>query len=175
MRPALTTWLLGGLLALGTTAWAQVPPGSEAKDQQVTTTETTTTTTTTSEGHTVTKEEVKTWTQRSTARSSRPTRPRPPTRATRASSRPSAYVLPKGKAASFFRDNYDRDPKGIDFSIHGLNARLRGHRQAGDLRQLGLQNRIEGALLSSSPGSTTTCPCGRRRAGRRASATSSSA
>ena len=35
----------------------------------------------------------------------------------------SAYVLPKGKAAfSLFRDNYDRDPKGIDFSIHGLNV-----------------------------------------------------
>ena len=32
----------------------------------------------------------------------------------------SAYVLPKGKAAfSLFRDNYDRDPKGIDFSITG--------------------------------------------------------
>ena len=62
MRPALTTWLLGGILALGTTAaWAQVPPASEEREQQVTTTETTTTTTT-MEGHTITKEEVKTWT-----------------------------------------------------------------------------------------------------------------
>jgi len=59
MKPAWTTWLLGGLLALGTTAWAQQPPASEADDQQVTTTETTTTTTT-SHGETITREEVKT-------------------------------------------------------------------------------------------------------------------
>ena len=26
MRPALTTWLLGGFFALGPAAWAQVPP-----------------------------------------------------------------------------------------------------------------------------------------------------
>ena len=33
----------------------------------------------------------------------------------------SAYTLPKGKASvSFFRSNIDRDPKDIDFSVHGL-------------------------------------------------------
>ena len=34
----------------------------------------------------------------------------------------SAYTLPKGKVSfSLFRDNFDRDPKDIDFSIHGLS------------------------------------------------------
>ena len=34
----------------------------------------------------------------------------------------SAYTLPKGKVSfSVYRDNFDRDPKDIDFSVHGLS------------------------------------------------------
>jgi outer membrane protein OmpA-like peptidoglycan-associated protein len=56
----------------------------------------------------------------------------------------SAYVLPKGKAAfSLFRDNYDRDPKGIDFSIHGLNAAYAATDKLEIFGQVGLQNRTK--------------------------------
>ena len=56
----------------------------------------------------------------------------------------SAYVLPKGKAAfSLFRDNYDRDPKGIDFSIHGLNAAWGATDKLEVFGQIGLQNRTK--------------------------------
>ena len=56
----------------------------------------------------------------------------------------SAYVLPKGKAAfSLFRDNYDRDPKGIDFSIHGLNVAWGATDKLEIFGQFGLQNRTK--------------------------------
>ena len=86
----------------------------------------------------------------------------------------SAYVLPKGKAAfSLFRDNYDRDPKGIDFSIARVERGLRRHGQARDLRPDRPPEPDEGPLRRRSPASTTTCPSRAPRAGRRASATSS--
>src|SRR5687768_10839941 len=109
MKPAWTTWLLGGLLALGTTAWAQEPPGSEANDQQVTTTETTTTTTTMSHD-TITKEEVKTWTIEIDGKEYE-VHPATPTYegTTGLFHMPSAYTLPKGKTSGqLFRDNLDR-------------------------------------------------------------------
>src|SRR5687767_107931 len=74
MRRPLMTWLLGGAFALTATAWAQTPPvGEEGKTRSATTitsvdpaTQTTTTTTTMtddmSSGHTVRREDVKTWT-----------------------------------------------------------------------------------------------------------------
>ena len=71
MSRTLTTWMLGGLLALAGTSWAQgVPPAGEEKKTKVktagdTTQVTTTTTTTDSSGHThhtVERSEVKTWT-----------------------------------------------------------------------------------------------------------------
>jgi hypothetical protein len=35
---------------------------------------------------------------------------------------PSAYTIAKGKFSfGAFRDNYDRDPKGLDLSVHGFN------------------------------------------------------
>ena len=124
MRPALTTWLLGGLLALGTTAGAQAPPGSEEKVPQVTTTETeTTTTTTTTTEHTITKEEVKTWTMEIDGKEYEAHPSTPSYEGTTGLFHmPSAYTLPKSKFSfSLFRDNLDRDPKDEDISIHGLS------------------------------------------------------
>jgi hypothetical protein len=55
----------------------------------------------------------------------------------------SAYTLPKGKVSfSIFRDNYDRDPKDIDFSVHGFSL---GYGATGHLElfgSLGFQNRV---------------------------------
>src|SRR5678815_4928791 len=68
MRRPLTTWMLGGLLALAGTSWAQgVPPAGEARNRgtsgDTTVTPTETTTTTTPDGHhmTVERANVKTW------------------------------------------------------------------------------------------------------------------
>jgi outer membrane protein OmpA-like peptidoglycan-associated protein len=54
-----------------------------------------------------------------------------------------AYTLPKGKVAfSLFRDNYDRDPKDIDFSVHGLNLAYGATHKLELFGAVGLQNRI---------------------------------
>src|SRR5262245_26986316 len=146
MRPALTTWLLGGLFALGTTAaWAQAPPASEAKDQQVTTTETTKTTTTTSHGDTITKEEVKTWTMEIEGKEYE-VHPATPTYegTTGLFHMPSAYTLPKSKFSfSLFRDNLDRDPKDEDISIHGLSIGYGISSRLELYGNFGLQNRLD--------------------------------
>ena len=64
MRRPLTTWMLGGLLALAGTSWAQgvAPAGEERRgDTTVTTTQTTTTTTTEVHHATVERVNVKMW------------------------------------------------------------------------------------------------------------------
>jgi outer membrane protein OmpA-like peptidoglycan-associated protein len=148
MRPALTTWLLGGLLALGTTAaWAQVPPASEDKEQ-VTTTETTTTTTT-SHGTTITKEEVKTWTMEIEGKEYE-VHPATPNYegTTGLFHMPSAYTLPKGKTSGqLFRDNLDRDPKDEDISIHGLSLGYGITSRLELYGNFGLQNRLDADAL----------------------------
>ena len=149
MRPALTTWLLGGLLALGTTAaWAQVPPASEEREQQVTTTETTTTTTEV-HGDTITKEEVKTWTMEIEGKEYE-VHPATPTYegTTGLFHMPSAYTLPKSKFSfSLFRDNLDRDPKDEDISIHGLSLGYGITSRLELYGNFGLQNRIDADAL----------------------------
>src|SRR6185503_506735 len=148
MRPALTTWLLGWLLALGTTAaWAQVPPASEDKEQ-VTTTETTTTTTT-SHGTTITKEEVKTWTMEIEGKEYE-VHPATPNYegTTGLFHMPSAYTLPKGKTSGqLFRDNLDRDPKDEDISIHGLSLGYGITNKLELFGNVGLQNRLDADAL----------------------------
>jgi outer membrane protein OmpA-like peptidoglycan-associated protein len=148
MRPALTTWLLGGILALGPAAWAQVPPASEEKDQQATTTETTTTTTTMSHD-TITKEEVKTWTMEIEGKEYE-VHPATPTYegTTGLFHMPSAYTLPKSKFSfSLFRDNLDRDPKDEDISIHGLSLGYGITSRLELYGNFGLQNRIDADAL----------------------------
>jgi outer membrane protein OmpA-like peptidoglycan-associated protein len=54
-----------------------------------------------------------------------------------------AYTLPKGKLAlSLFRDNMDRDPKDIDFSIHGVNFAYGATAKLELFGSVGLQNRV---------------------------------
>jgi len=54
----------------------------------------------------------------------------------------SAYTLPKGRfAVSLFRDNYDRDPKGVDFSIHGFNIAYGATDKLEIFGNVGVQNR----------------------------------
>ena len=56
----------------------------------------------------------------------------------------SAYTLQKGKASfSLFRDNYDRNPKGIDFSIHGLSFGYGATDRLEIFANLGVQNRTK--------------------------------
>ena len=148
MKPAWTTWLLGGLLALGTTAWAKEPAASEADDQQVTTTETTTTTTT-HHGDTITKEEVKTWTMEIDGKEYE-VHPATPSYegTTGLFHMPTAYTLPKGKVSfSLFRDNLDRDPKDIDISIHGVSLAVGLTNRLELHGNFGLQNRIDADAL----------------------------
>jgi hypothetical protein len=98
MKGRLTAWVLGGLLSFGPLAAAQ--------------------------DHGVKKEDVKTWTIEADGKEYE-VRPATPTYFgdTGLFHVSSAYTLTKGKSAfSLFRDNLDRDPKDIDFSIHGINA-----------------------------------------------------
>ncbi len=56
----------------------------------------------------------------------------------------SAYTLAKGKTSfSLFRDNYDRNPKGIDFSIHGLSFGYGATDRLEVFANLGIQNRTK--------------------------------
>jgi hypothetical protein len=57
---------------------------------------------------------------------------------------PSAYVLPKGKFSfQLFRDNYDRDPKDVDFSIHGLSLGIGLSNRVELFGNFGFQNRVD--------------------------------
>ena len=126
-----TAWAMGGFLCLVT------PAGLDAQEEAGKT-------------KTVTPEEVKTWTQPIDGKdwSMRLATPsyEGDTGLFRLSS---AYVLPKGKAAfSLFRDNYDRDPKGIDFSIHGLNVAYGVTDRFEIFGNMGIQNRLKVNYLS---------------------------
>jgi outer membrane protein OmpA-like peptidoglycan-associated protein len=126
MRRPLMTWLLGGVLALTTAAWAQAqtpPAGEETQTTTTTTTTTQTTTTETSTGHTVRREDVKTWT---ITVDSDEYEAHPATPAYEGETglfhMATAYTMPKGKVSfSLFRDNVDRDPKDLDASTHGVS------------------------------------------------------
>jgi outer membrane protein OmpA-like peptidoglycan-associated protein len=149
MRRRLTTWLLGGVLALSATAWAQAPPAGEETQTQTTTTTTTTTTEHTSTGHTVRREDVKTWTM---TIDSKEYEVHPATPAYEGETglfhMPTAYTLPKGKFSfSLFRDNLDRDPKDIDISIHGVSLAVGGTNKLEIYGNFGVQNRIDADAL----------------------------
>jgi len=158
MRRPLTTWMLGGLLALAGTSWAQgVPPAGEDKnrgtsgDTTVTTTQTTTTTTTSDSGHhmTVERANVKTWV---ITVDGREWEAHPATPAydgtTGLFHMPTAYTLPKGKFSfQLFRDNLDRDPKDEDISIHGVSLGYGLTDKFEIYGNFGLQNRIDADAL----------------------------
>jgi outer membrane protein OmpA-like peptidoglycan-associated protein len=55
----------------------------------------------------------------------------------------SAYTIPKGKLSfGLFRDNYDRDPKGVDLSIHGFNLSYGATDKLQIFGNVGVQNRV---------------------------------
>src|SRR5262245_9422823 len=61
---------------------------------------------------------------------------------------PSAYTLPKGKVSvSAFRWNFDRDPKDLDISIHGLTLAYGATSRLQLYGSVGLQNRIDADAL----------------------------
>ena len=63
----------------------------------------------------------------------------------------SAYTLAKGKASfSLFRDNLDRDPKDIDFSIHGLSIGYGATNKLEIFGNIGLQDRVDADALNQA-------------------------
>ena len=127
MMGRVTAWGLASLLAAAAPALAQ-GSGSEGKGPK-----------------TVKKEDVKTWTttvdgKEWSVRTAAPTY-EGDTGLFRLSS---AYTLPKGKlSVGLFRDNYDRDPKGVDFSIHGFNIAYGATSKLEVFGSVGVQNRAK--------------------------------
>lgn len=126
MKQTLTALLLGALLAPA--GWAAAQAATEGGP-----------------GHkTVTKEQVKTWT---TTINGKEYEVRPATPSydgdTGLFHLSSAYTLAKGKAAfGLFRDNYDRDPKDTDISVHGFSVGYGVSDRFEIFGQVGLQNRV---------------------------------
>ena len=130
MKERLTAWGLASLLAMAG-AGPVLAQASGASDSKGGT-------------RTVKKEDVKTWTMTVDGKewSVRPAAPtyEGDTGLFRLSS---AYTLPKGKFSfGLFRDNYDRDPKGVDFSIHGFNLAYGATDKLEIFGNLGVQNRV---------------------------------
>jgi len=124
MKGRWTALAMAGVLGLGAPAWAQ---GTKK----------------------VKREEVKTWifTVDGAEWSVRPATPTPlgDTGLFRLSS---AYTLPKGRFSfSLFRDNYDRDPKGTDFSIHGFSIGYGASDRLEIFGSVGIQNRAKAHYL----------------------------
>ena len=138
MKARLTAWTLGALLAAGAPAWAQSATsgaGDQAGGEQ--------------KGKTVKREEVKTWI---TTVDGKEWSVRPATPAYEGDTGlfhlSSAYTLPKGKfAISAFRDNYDRDPKDLDISVHGLNVAYGATSRLEIFGHIGVQNRVDADAL----------------------------
>jgi outer membrane protein OmpA-like peptidoglycan-associated protein len=126
-------WTIGGLLATGAPVWAQ-SAASDTGEQK---------------GKTVKREEVKTWI---TTLEGKEWSVRPATPAYEGDTGlfhlSSAYTLPKGKfAISAFRDNYDRDPKDLDISVHGLNMAYGATSRFEIFGHIGVQNRVNADAL----------------------------
>jgi len=137
MKGRIAAWALVTLPALAGPTWAQDPAaGTEKKGST----------------KTVKKEDVKTWTMTVDGKewSVRPAAPayEGDTGLFRLST---AYTLPRRAfSLSLFRDNYDRDPKGIDFSIHGLSFGYGATDRLEIFGNLGFQNRTKANYLFQS-------------------------
>jgi outer membrane protein OmpA-like peptidoglycan-associated protein len=128
MQQRLAPWVLGMLLA---------PAAAWAGDAQ---------------NDTVKPEDVKTWTATIDGKEYE-VRPATPTDDgdTGLFRLSSAYTLPKGKASfSLYRDNFDRDPKDLDFSIHGLSIGYGASDKFEIFGSAGLQNRLRTAERGQS-------------------------
>ena len=131
MKGRIAAWALVTLPALAGTSWAQDPAAGTAEKKGST--------------KTVKKEDIKTWTMTVDGKewSVRPAAPayEGDTGLFRLST---AYTLPRRAfSLSLFRDNYDRDPKGIDFSIHGLSFGYGATDRLEIFGNLGFQNRTK--------------------------------
>lgn len=126
MKRSFATWLLGGLVALTGTAWAQdLPPaGEEGQDpNRMATMQGTADVDVDVDVDTVRREDVRTWTMDIDGREYE-VHPFTPNYegTTGLWHMPSAYTLPKGGfSIQLFRDNLDRSPKDLDASTHGLS------------------------------------------------------
>jgi outer membrane protein OmpA-like peptidoglycan-associated protein len=136
MTRRLTAWTISGLVALSVPAGAQTGTPAQDKDKQ--------------DAHdTCRKEDVKTWTETIDGKE---WAIRPATPAYEGDTGlfhlSSAYTLPKGKFSfSLFRDNRDRDPKGLDISIHGLSLGYGATDKLEIFGNVGIQNRVKAHYL----------------------------
>ncbi len=133
MKGRTAVWALGAILALAGTASAEGPAAKEEEKKT----------------KTVKKEDVKTGVMTVDGKewSIRPATPayEGDTGLFHLST---AYTLPKGKFAfSAFRDNYVRDPKDLDISIHGLSFAYGATSSFEIFGQIGFQNRIDADAL----------------------------
>jgi OmpA family protein/Big-like domain-containing protein len=153
MTRARIAWSLSALFALTATAWAQEPSPSPAATGTIETTSS-------MSGHgTVTREEVRTWTIDVDDKEWE-VHPATPTYegTTGLFHLPSAYTLPKGKFSfQLFRDNIDRDPKDVDFSIHGLSLGVGLTNRVELFGNFGFQNRADTDALFQ-PGAPNDFP-----------------
>ncbi len=145
MKARLTTWGLAGLLALTGVGpvLAQNPPEGKGGTK------------------TVKKEDVTTWTMTVDGKewSGRPAAP-PNEGDTGLFRQSSAYTLPKGKFSfGLFRDYYDRDPMGVDLSIHGFNLSYGVSDKFQIFGNLGFQNRVR-LNYAFEPGFNNEVPFG---------------
>jgi outer membrane protein OmpA-like peptidoglycan-associated protein len=136
MKGRITAWALPALLVLAGPTWAQTAASGTTTEDK-------------GSKKTVKKEEIKTWTMTVDGKewSARPATPTVDgdTGLFRLSS---AYTLPR-RAFSFSltRDNYDRDPKGIDYSEHGLNVGFGATDRLELFGHIGLQHRTKAHYL----------------------------
>jgi outer membrane protein OmpA-like peptidoglycan-associated protein len=136
MKGRITAWVLPALLVLAGPTWAQTSASGTTTEDK-------------GSKKTVKKEDIKTWTMTVDGKewSARPASPTVDgdTGLFRLSS---AYTLPR-RAFSFSltRDNYDRDPKGIDYSEHGLNVGFGATDRLELFGHIGLQHRTKAHYL----------------------------
>src|SRR6266571_2361047 len=128
MRRRSTAWGLASLLVMAAPALAQGSGSTESKGST----------------KTVKKEDVKTWTTTVDGKEWS-VRPAAPTYGgdTGLFRLSSAYTLTKGKVSfGLFRENYDRDPKGVDFSVHGFNLAYGATDKLEIFGSVGIQDRV---------------------------------
>ena len=145
MKARFAAWGLTSLLALAGAGPVLAQGASEGKGST----------------KTVKKEDVKTWTMTVDGKewSVRPAAPTydGDTGLFRLSS---AYTIPKGKFSfGLFRDNYDRDPKGVDLSVHGFNLSYGVTDKLQIFGNLGIQNRVR-LNYAFEPGFNNLVPFG---------------
>src|SRR5262249_26675429 len=136
MTRRLTAWMISGLVALSVPAGAQTAAPASDKDKQ--------------DAHeTCRKEGVKTWTVTEEGKEWAMRTGGPGDEGCKGLFHlSSAYTLMKGKFSfSLFRDNRDRDPKGLDLSTHGLTLAYGATDKLEVFGDVGVQERVKAHYL----------------------------